>query len=116
MICKWFIDGRVDGVFRLAAEVLDELLKEVAWDEGEEWVMGEAMEAAEGQSPILSKVVPESRGLSSCQDSTTLGAEQVAPMRATSSASVTSSKRKGKQLPERNRRRRQIVSQNQTRK
>jgi hypothetical protein len=50
MICKWFIDGRVDGVFRLAAEVLDELLKEVAWDEGEEWVMGEAMEA-----PILSK-------------------------------------------------------------
>ena len=99
MFGKWFIDGRVDGVFRLAAEVLDELLKEVARDEGEEWVT-EAMEAAEGQSPMLSKVVPESRGPSSTQDSKTLGTEQVVPMRATSSASVASSKRKGKQLSE----------------
>jgi len=96
MFGRWFIDGRVDGVFRLAAEVLDGLLKEVTRGEGEEWVMGEAMEAAEGQSPRLSKVVPESRGPSSSQDSKTLGAEQVVPMRATSSASVASSKRRGK--------------------
>jgi hypothetical protein len=101
MFGKWFIDGRVDGVFRLAAEVLDELLKEIARDEGEEWVIGEAMEeAAEGQSPTLTKVVPKSRGPSSTQGSKTLGAEQVAPMGAASSASVASSKRKGKQRSE----------------
>ena len=101
MFGKWFIDGRVDGVFRLAAGVLDEVLKEVARDEGEEWVIGEAMEEeAEGQLPTLSKVVPKSRGPSSTQDSKTLGPEQVAPMRAASSASVASSKRKGKQCSE----------------
>ncbi len=98
MFGKWFIDGRVDGVFRLAAEVLDVLLKEIARDEGEEWVVAEAMEeAAERQSPRFSKVIPESGGPSS----TTLGAEQVAPMRAASSASVASSKQKGKQRSER---------------
>jgi hypothetical protein len=101
MFGKWFIDGRVDSVFRLAAEVLDELLKEVARDEGEEWVIGEAMEeAAEGQSPTLSKAVPKSRGPSSTLGSKTLGAEQVAPMDVASSASVASSKRKGKQRSE----------------
>ena len=101
MFSKWFIDGRVDGVFRLAAEVLDELLKEVARDEGEEWVIGEAMEeAAEGRSPTLSKDVPKSRGPSSTLGSKTLGAEQVAPMRAASSASVTSFKRKSKERSE----------------
>lgn len=101
MFGKWFIDGRVDGVFRLAAEVLDELLKGVARDEGEEWVIGEAMEeATEGQSPTLSNVVPKSRGPSSTLGSKTLGAEQVAPMGAASSASVASSKRKGKQRSE----------------
>ncbi|KAF8497842.1 hypothetical protein F5888DRAFT_1695905 [Russula emetica] len=101
MFGKWFIDGRVDGVFRLAADVLDGFLKEVARDEGEEWVIAEAKEeAAEGQSPTLSKVVPKSRGPSSTLGSKTLGAEQVAPMLATSSASVASSKRKGKQRPE----------------
>ena len=101
MFKKWFIDGRVDGVFRLAAEVLDEFLKEVARDEGEEWVIGEAMdEAVEGQSATLSKVVPKSRGPSSTLGSKTLGAEQVAPMDAASSALVASSKRKGKQRSE----------------
>lgn len=102
MFGKWFIDGRVDGVFRLAAEVLDELLKEVARDEGEEWVMGEAMEkAGEEQSPTLSsKVIPKSRGPSSTLGSKTLGAEQVAPMRPGSSASVASSKRGAKQRSE----------------
>jgi hypothetical protein len=101
MFGKWFIDGRVDGVFRLAAEVLDEFLKGVARDEGEEWVVGETMEeAAEGQSPTLSKVVPKSRGPSSTLGSKTLGAEQVAPMGAASSASVASSKRKGNQRSE----------------
>jgi hypothetical protein len=103
MFGKWFIDGRVDGVFRLAAEILDAFLKEVARDEGEEWVREEAMEeaaAAEGQSPALSKVVPKSRGPSSTLGSKTLGAEQVPPMGAASSASVASSKRKGKQRSE----------------
>jgi phosphotransacetylase len=40
MFGKWFIDGCVNGVFRLATEVLDALLKVFARDEGEEWVMG----------------------------------------------------------------------------
>ena len=102
MFGKWFIDGRVDGVFRLAAEVLDELLKEVARDEGEEWVMSELMEkAGEDQSPApSSEVVSKSRGPSSTLGSKTLGAEQVAPMRAASSASVASSKRGAKQRSE----------------
>ena len=99
MFGKWFVDGRVDGVFRLAAEILDTFLKEVARDEGEEWVVEEAA-AAEGQSPTLSKDVPKSRGPSSTLGSKTLGAEQVAPMGAASSASVASSKRKGKQRSE----------------
>ncbi|KAH9967007.1 hypothetical protein BJV74DRAFT_284696 [Russula compacta] len=57
MFAKWFIDGRVDGVFRLAASVLNEFLKEVARDEGEEWVTEEAVEAegAEEQPPISPK-------------------------------------------------------------
>ena len=66
MFGKWFIDWRIDGVLRLAAEVLDGFLKEVARDEGEEWVIGEAMEeTVKGPSPTLSKVIPKSRGPSS---------------------------------------------------
>ena len=102
MFGKWFIDGRVDGVFRLAADVLDELLKEVARDEGEEWVTGEAMgEASEEQSPAFSsQAVPKSRGPSSTLVSKTQGAEQVTPILASSPASVASSKRGDKQRPE----------------
>jgi hypothetical protein len=102
MFGKWFIDGRVDGVFRLAAEVLDELLKEVARDEGEEWVTGEAMGEASGeQSPTLSsKAIPKSRGPSSTLFSKTQGAEQVTPIRTSSPASVASSKRGDKQRSE----------------
>ncbi|KAH9968397.1 hypothetical protein BJV74DRAFT_990677 [Russula compacta] len=41
MFSRWFIDGRVDGVFLLAAGVLNEFLKEVA---GEGWVTEEVVE------------------------------------------------------------------------
>ena len=95
MFGKWLIDGRVDGVFRLAAGVLNELLKEVARDEGEEWVAGEEVEdAAEEPVPKDSDVVPKSSSPSSTLTaSKTVGAEQVAPVRTPSSASVASSKR-----------------------
>jgi hypothetical protein len=38
---KWLVDGRLDAVFRLSADVLNELLKEVAADEGIEWGVAE---------------------------------------------------------------------------
>ena len=57
MFGKWFIDGRINGVFRLAASVLNEFFKEVARDEGEEWVTEEAVEdGAEEQLPKSPKV------------------------------------------------------------
>ncbi|KAH9953025.1 hypothetical protein BC827DRAFT_1273894 [Russula dissimulans] len=99
MFGKWFIDGRVDAVFRLAAEVLNELLKEVARDEGEEWV---AEEGRKEEVPKFAEVVPESRDPSSTLGTAkTLGAEQVAPAGGEASApSVASSKRGGKQRSE----------------
>lgn len=95
MFGKWLIDGRVDAVFRLAAGVLNELLKEVARDEGEEWVTEEPVEeVAEKQPSTLSRVVPTLGGPSSTlATSKTLGGEQAPPVRASSSASVASSKR-----------------------
>ena len=41
MFGEWCIDGRVDGVFLLTVGVLNEFLKDVARDEGEEWVTAE---------------------------------------------------------------------------
>ncbi|KAH8985365.1 hypothetical protein EDB92DRAFT_1365134 [Lactarius akahatsu] len=98
---KWLVDGRLDAVFRLSAGVLNELLKEVARDEGEEWVAEdeeeEEEEAAEVQIPEVTEVIAKSSGPSSVRGtSQTIVAEQVVPMRATSSASVASSKRSGK--------------------
>jgi hypothetical protein len=94
MFGKWLIDGRVDSVFRLAAGVLNELLKEVARDEGEEWVLDAEVEVVKEQSPKDPDVVPKSSSPSSTLTaSKTIGAEQVALMRAASSASVASSKR-----------------------
>ncbi|KAH9173149.1 hypothetical protein EDB89DRAFT_2242364, partial [Lactarius sanguifluus] len=95
---KWLVDGRLDAVFRLSAGVLNELLKEVARDEGEEWVAEEEEEeAAEMQIPEDTEVIAKSSGPSSVRGtSQTIVAEQAVPMRATSSASVASSKRSGK--------------------
>lgn len=106
MFGKWLIDGRVDAVFRLAAGVLNELLKELARDEGEEWVADEVVgEAAddEEQPTKSSTLVPTSGDLSSkstLATSKTLGADQVAPMRPSPAPSVASSKRRVKQLSE----------------
>lgn len=91
---KWLVDGRLDAVFRLSAGVLNELLKEVARDEGEEWVVEEEEEVAEAQLP---QDVQKSPGPSSVRGtSQTIEVEQVVAMRAASSASVASSKRTGK--------------------
>ncbi|KAH9033002.1 hypothetical protein EDB85DRAFT_1890441 [Lactarius pseudohatsudake] len=95
---KWLVDGRLDAVFRLSAGVLNELLKEVARDEGEEWVAEEEEEeeeeATEVQIPEVTEVIAKSSGPSSVRGtSQTIVVEQ---MRATSSASVASSKRSGK--------------------
>ncbi|KAI0320238.1 hypothetical protein OF83DRAFT_631084 [Amylostereum chailletii] len=40
MFAGWWADGRIDGVFRDAAGVLNDLLKEMAREEGEEWAGG----------------------------------------------------------------------------
>jgi hypothetical protein len=97
MFGKWLIDGRVDAVFRLAAGVLNELLKEVARDEGEEWVTEEPVEeVAEKQPPKLSRVVATCGPSSTLATSKTLAAEQAPPVRASSTASLASSKRGAK--------------------
>jgi len=106
MFGKWLIDGRVDAVFRLAAGVLNELLKELARDEGEEWVMDEMMEEAaeaEEQPAKSSTVTPRSGDPSSkstLATSKTLGADQTAPTRPSPAASVASSKRRAKERSE----------------
>ncbi|KAI9449287.1 hypothetical protein BJY52DRAFT_1308167 [Lactarius psammicola] len=102
---KWLVDGRLDAVFRLSAGVLNELLKEVARDEGEEWVAEEEEEeeeaAAEEQLPEDTKVIQKSSGPSSVRGtSQTIVVEQAVPMHAASSASVASSKRTGKRRSE----------------
>ena len=100
---KWLVDGRLDAVFRLSANVLNELLKEVARDEGEEWVADEEEEeeAVEEQTTKDNTVVQKSPGPSSVRGtSQTIVVEQTAPVRAASSASVASSKRTGKRLSE----------------
>ena len=97
---KWLVDGRLDAVFRLSAGVLNELLKEVARDEGEEWVAEEGVEAEEAveeQVPRDSKVIQTSPGPSSLRGtSQTMVVEQ--PARVASS--VASSKRTGKRRSE----------------
>ena len=103
---KWLVDGRLDAVFRLSAGVLNELLKEVARDEGEEWVAEEAEEeeeaaeeVAEEPRPRDSKVTQTSPGPSSVRGtSQTLVVEQAVQARPPSS--VASSKRTGKRRSE----------------
>ena len=118
MFGKWLIDGRVDAVFRLAAGVLNELLKELARDEGEEWVTDEVVEEAaeaEEQPVKSSTVVPRSGDPSSkstLATSKTLGADQAALMQPSPAASVASSKRWANNL--RNRQKKWKGSQNQS--
>ena len=99
---KWLVDGRLDAVFRLSANVLNELLKEVARDEGEEWVADEVVEeeaAEEHQTQRDSKVTQTSPGPSSMRGtSQTLVVEQAVQVRPASS--VASSKRTGKRRSE----------------
>jgi hypothetical protein len=102
---KWLVDGRLDAVFRLSADVLNEFLKEVARDEGEEWVAEEeveeeaAEEVAVQQVPRDSKVIQTSPGPSSVRGtSQTLVVEQAVQVRPASS--VASSKRTGKRRSE----------------
>ena len=102
---KWLVDGRLDAVFRLSAGVLNEFLKEVARDEGEEWVADEEEEkeedGEEDQSSKDTKVPQKSPGPSSVRGtSQTIVAEQAVPTRAASAASVASSKRSGKRRSE----------------
>jgi hypothetical protein len=100
---KWLVDGRLDAVFRLSAGVLNEFLKEVARDEGEEWVAEEEEEeeATEEQLTKDNTVVQKSPGPSSVRGtSQTIVVEEAVPMRAPSSASVASSKRTGKRRSE----------------
>ena len=70
MFDKWIIGGRVNGVFLLVAGVLREFLKEVAWDEGKEWITEQVVEessreGAEEELPKLSQVDLMSHGPSS---------------------------------------------------
>jgi hypothetical protein len=101
---KWLVDGRLDAVFRLSADVLNELLKDVARDEGEEWVAEEgveeaAEEAAEEHVRRDSKDIQTSPGPSSMRGtSQTLVVEQAVQVRPASS--VASSKRTGKRRSE----------------
>ncbi len=99
MFGKWLINGCIDAMFCLATAVLNELLKEVTQDEGEEWVMEEMVEAVtKEQAPKLSKVILMFSGPSSTPATTkTLAPEQAVPMRASLSASVASSKHGPKQ-------------------